>query len=626
MSMKYDIYKSDRESIIRDLEALEGVFVFPSQGYELSNENVTKFAIECILISYNANSDRPFETLFLKHLARLGGHAFYAVIETDELNKERDSISISTYMVSFITAMNYRPFFVTNGTILVCGDDEESFDGHQYGYIDRFVGNNDFNPLFVLLDDVVQRYVGETEYQTEKFENAVVALQWIISYGFPYGNIIGWDNNKIIDSDVKKMVMANNVPFDTNFIEGNPEYRFCRLIRFGLRELIFTERTLFERLLNMDVMDPISSLLLFEVIKKPITDSYISNVQLSRDLFAQLADKNSKKPEIFAPSFTIYMRISQPEGFTEKFLEEVRKYPTILEGMKWNVETVKTLSLRKQRYKIEVHTGSRVNVLELSKTLDEVRKICIRLLIRLDLGKDDLTPNKVQFWLDYLEITIPNINQEVTTACEDMFNREFRAEQAYARKINRLSDPEEGKIMFRLGFGHLNVVVDWFTEDHASSTRLDRSDPFTKAAINYGLSGNRRRGLNLLKEVYELFNADRNSDMPFRFYNYIQTNEKNLIPYLTKKHPMIFLPDDDYNLAKEDVKFFIDNYNTLDNIKKLMEQIITSSKETRLVDTVYKKLIYLDIYNEKDLSYLDDICKSISLFFGAQYRKSLKSV
>ncbi|MCD4677200.1 MAG: hypothetical protein K8S18_14575 [Desulfobacula sp.] len=624
--MKYDIYKSDRESIIRDLEALEGVFVFPSQGYELSNENVTKFAIECILISYNANSDRPFETLFLKHLARLGEHAFYAVIETGELNKKMDSISPSTYMVNFITAMNYRPFFVTNGNILVCGDNGETFDGHQYGDIDRFVGNNDFNPLFVLLDHVVQRYVGETEYQTEKFKNAVIALQWVTSYGFPYKNIIGWDKNKIIDSDVNEMVMTNNVPFDINFIEGNPEYRFCRLIRFGLRELIFTERTLFERLLNMDVMDPISSLLLFEVIKKPITDSYISNVQLSRDLFAQLADKNSKKPEIFTPAFTIYMRISQPEGFTEKFLEEVRKYPTILEGMKWNVETVKTLSRRKQRYKIEVHTGSRVNVLELSKTLDEVRRICIRLLIRSDLGKNDLTPNKVQFWLDYLEITIPNINQEVTTACEDMFNSEFRVEQAYAREMNRLSDPEEGKIMFRLGFGPLsNVFIDWFTEDHASSIRLDRSDPFTKAAINYGLSGKRRKGLSLLKEVYELFNADRNSDMPFRFYNYIQTNERNLVPYLTKKHPMLFLPDEDYNLAKEDVNFFIDNYNMLDDIEKLMKQIIKPSKETILIDIVYKKLINLDIYKEKDLSYLDDICKSISLFFGAQYRKSLKS-
>ena len=413
--MKYDVYKSDRESIVRDLEALEGLFVFPSQSYELSSKDTTKLAMECILISYNANNDKPFQASFFQHLARLDEHTFYAVLETDELNKEKEGVSLSTYMVNFITAMNYHPFFVTNGNILVCGDCGEPFEDSRYGDIDRFVGNGDFNPFFIMLDDVVQRYTGKTKYQTEKFENAVIALRWIISYGFPYKCIIDWNNNKIIDPNMKEKVITNDVPFDANFIEGNPEYRFCRLARFGLREFMLTETHLFEKLLNLDLVDPASSLVFFEVIKEPITDMYIHNVQSLRSIFVQPTYEDSKRPKIFSPAFTISMLVSQPEGFKEKFLEEVRKHPTILD-LRWDLKPVDTSLPRKQRYRINIYAGKHVNILGLSKTLEEIRQICIRLLINSNL---DLTSTDVQFLLDYLEITVPNINQEITTACKD---------------------------------------------------------------------------------------------------------------------------------------------------------------------------------------------------------------
>lgn len=624
--MKYDSYRSDRESITRDLEALEGVFVFPSQGYELSSEDNSKFAIECILISYDADNDKPFQVSFFKHLARFDEHAFYAVLETDNLNKEKENTSSRGSMVGFIASLNYHPFFVTNGSILICGDDGEPFEDQRYGDLDRFVGIDHFDPLFVILDNVVQRYAGETEYQTKKFENAVIALQWVVSYGFPYESIIDWDKNKITDADVREKVVANDVPFDTNFIVGNPEHRFCRLIRFGLREFMLAKKHLLEKLINLDVMDPASSLLFFEIVKKPITDGYITNAQSLSSIFVQPIDKDSKKPEIFSPAFTITMRISQPEGFTEKFLEEVRKHPMVLGGVRWNLKPVKTLAAGKQRYEMDVYAERRVNILELSKTLEELRMICIRLLINSDLDDKYLTHSNVQFQLDYLEITIPNINQDVTTACEDMFNKEFWVEQAYAKKIKKLSDPGEGEIMFRLGFGFLSpLVIDWFTRDRRGSARLDRSDPFTRNAINYALSGNRTRGLKLLKEVKDVLNTDRDSDMPARFYNYIEDNEKGLCPYLTKKHPMEFMSYKDYNLIKEDIEFFIRNYRIFKDVEELTEEVIESRKEMIPIKTLHGKLKRLGIYKEKDLSYLDDICKSISLFFGAQYRKSLQS-
>jgi len=624
--MKYDVYKSDRELIIRDLEALEGVFVFPSQGYELISEDTNKFLIECILISYNANNDKPFQTSFLKHLARLDEHVFYAVFETAEFNNEIEDISPSTYIVNFIASINYHPFFVTNGNILAYGDCGEPFKDPRYENIDRFVGNGDFNPLLILLDKSIQRYVGGTEYQTEKFENAVIALRWIISCGFPYESIIDWDHNKIINRGVRNLVIANDVPFDTNFIVGNPEHKFCRLIRFGLREFMLTEKHLFEKLLNLNVVDPASSLLFFEIIKESITDIYIPNVQSLRGIFVRPTDKNPKKPEIFSPAFSIDMRISQPEGFTEKLLEEAGKHPTILGGLEWDLNPVKTIATGKQRYRITIYAKRRANILFLSDILENVRKICIRLLINSGLDEEYLTPDNIQFWLDYLEITMPKINQEITTACKNMFNEMFRIELRYSTKFRKLSNPKEDEIMFRLGFGFLSILtLDRFSKIQASSVRLDRSDPFIKAAMNYALSGNYIRCIKLLEEFDELFTVDRNSDMPSRFYSYITSNEYDLIPYLTKKHPMSFMSDEHYDLLKNDVKFFINNYDTFKDLGELIENVVRSSNEIVPITRIHNKLKRLGIYKEKDLSYIDDICSSISLFFGAQYKKSMQS-
>ena len=338
--MKYKIYKSDVEVISSGLKSLEGVFVFPSQGYELRAEDTQKFSIECIFIDYNANNDKPFQVSFLQHIARLDERAFYAVLGTDELNKEHDKISSGTYMVNVISALNFAPFFITNKSILVCGDDGDLFEDHRYGNIDRFVGNDQFNPFFVLLDNVRYGHTGETEYQVKKFENAIIALRWIVSHGFPYNKIIDWDKNKIIDIGIKNVLMNDDVPFNIEFIVGNPEQRFCRLIWFGLKEFMFSKRNLIEKLLNLSLIDPASSLLFLEIIKEPITDVYVPEAQSLSSELMQPVNKNSKKPEIFSPAFIITMRISQPEWFTEKLLEEAQKHPTILGGMKLKLKPV----------------------------------------------------------------------------------------------------------------------------------------------------------------------------------------------------------------------------------------------------------------------------------------------
>ena len=623
--MKYNTYKSHVDVILNDLEALEGVFVFPSQGYKLSKDDTHTFSIECIFIDYNINNDKPFQLSFLKHIARLDERTFYAVVETDELNKEKDKISSGTYMANVISGLKGVPFFITNKNILVCGDDGDHFDDYRYRDIDKFVGNGQFNYFLVLLADVKYNHMGEIEYQIEKFENAIIALRWIISHGFPYNKIIDWDKNKIIDVDIKNALMTNDVPFSTDFIMGNPEKRFCRLIRFGLKKFLLSKRNLIEKLISLNVIDPASSMLFLEIIKEPIVGVYVPEVQSLSTELMQPINKNQKKPDIFSPAFTISMRISQPKGFTEMLLEETQKHPTILGGMRWELKPVKTVAEGKQRYDINMYPDEHVNILQLSKTLEETRKFCIRLLANSGLDDDYLKPSNVEIWLDYLEITIPNINREITKACRDMFNKEFGMEQIYSRKFKKISKPDDDKILFRFGFGILSsFVIDWHTEKQNSSNRLDRCDQFSKAAITHALSGNYQKGEKLLNEVYGLFSIDRNSDMPMQFSNYIQNNEKDLTSYLTKSHPMAFMSINHYVQLKKDVEFFIDKYNMFQNIGKLVETAI-ESQTIELIENIRIKLTRLGVYEVKDLSYLDDVCHSISLFFSAQYRKNLQS-
>ncbi|MCD4779539.1 MAG: hypothetical protein K8S27_03175, partial [Candidatus Omnitrophica bacterium] len=310
---------------------------------------------------------------------------------------------------------------------------------------------------------------------------------------------------------------------------------------------------------------------------------------------------------------------------TEMLLEETQKHPTILGGMRWELKPVKTVAEGKQRYDINMYPDEHVNILQLSKTLEETRKFCIRLLANSGLDDDYLKPSNVEIWLDYLEITIPNINREITKACRDMFNKEFGMEQIYSRKFKKISKPDDDKILFRFGFGILSsFVIDWHTEKQNSSNRLDRCDQFSKAAITHALSGNYQKGEKLLNEVYGLFSIDRNSDMPMQFSNYIQNNEKDLTSYLTKSHPMAFMSINHYVQLKKDVEFFIDKYNMFQNIGKLVETAI-ESQTIELIENIRIKLTRLGVYEVKDLSYLDDVCHSISLFFSAQYRKNLQS-
>jgi len=623
--MKYNTFKSDVDMILNDLEALEGVFVFPSQGYKLSKDDTYTFSIECTFIDYNINNDKPFQLSFLKHIARLDERTFYAVLETDELNKEKDKISSGTYMVNVISALRYVPFFITDKNILVCGADGDLFEDYRYRNIDRFVAKGQFNYFLALLADVKYKHMGENEYQIEKFENAIIALRWIISHGFPYNKIIDWDKNKIINVDVKNALMTNNVPFSTDFIMGNPEKRFCKLIRFGLKKFLLSKINLIGKLINLNLIDPASSMLFSEIINEPIVDVYVSEVQSLSTYLIQPIDKNQKIPKIFSPAFTISMRISQPKGFTEMLLEETQKHPTILGGMRWELKPVKTVGKRKQRYEINMYPSECFNILQLPKILEDARKFCIRLLVKSGLSDNYLKPSNVEIRLNYLEIAIPNINREITKACRDMFNEEFGMELAYSKKFKKLSNPDNDKILFRFGFGILShFVIDWYTEKQQSSNRLHRSDQFTKAAINHALSGNYLSGIKLLNEVCELFSTDRNSDMPKQFFNYIQNHENELTSYITKNHPMSLMSNDHYVQLKKDVKFFIDNYFLFEDIGELVETAI-ELPNIELITSIQEELTYLGVYEKKDLSYLDDVCQSISLFFGAQYRKSLQS-
>lgn len=622
--MIYHICKSDDKTVGDNLEALEGVFIFPSRGYELNRKNTVSFSIECILISYDGNNDRLFKASFIKHLERIDKHTFYGVLDTDKLIHGME-INLNTDMVNFITKSNYNPFLIINKSIYIPDVGEKSFEDCRYGNISRFVGINQFNPLFILLEKFECSYIGKTEYQTQKLRNAIVALRWIISCGFPYKKIIHLDKNEIVDTAIMNKIFTDDVPFDSNFIEGNPKYRFCRLIQFGLKEFASNNKKVMDKVFSLDLIDEKSSLIFFNSIKKPMIRVPISNTQPLNDFFVAAKNKNLQKPEIYSSGFIVTMRITQPEKFTERLLEEARNHPTMLK-LKWQIKEIKTLAKGKQRYNIHVYSGKSINILDLSKKLDDVRKFNVRLLSIAGLDEQYITPQNIDFGLNYLEITIPNINKDITAACAHMLNQEFLIEQKYSRKFERMYDTKRGEFTFRLGFGQLSTLsASYLSRNRLKLNKFERADIFTKTAINYALSGKYIRGINLLYEIDELYQLDDKYNMPSQFYRYIINKEKHLIPYLTKKHPSAFLSDDDYNVLKTDVEFFVANYQMFIDVEETIDDAIRSTDKIEHAKNLNRTLKYLGVYKEKDLSYLDDVCHNLSLIYGAKYRKLINT-
>jgi hypothetical protein len=341
--MYWKIFEPREEYTKKVVKSFDGVFVFPSQGYEVKKAVSDKkdkeyFSIECLLYCKSLDIDKVLKSEHLAHVSHiqiLDDNVLYAVIDAEKIKPETKTITPNLLIAKFITLTNFTPFYVHNGNIIIPSDDNDPEakpkEEEPYKTFEKFVQSfdNKFNPLFIFLDDV--EYEGKNDYQNKKFENSIKAIKNLVDMGFNLDDL------------------TKNV--DPMLITGNSEARFCKLVRFGLKIFIRSKKVIIEKLNELGVIDKNSILNLFSAIKEPITDHYIfdSNIskrsELSQSMISTILTESS--PLIL--SFTIVMRIAQPEGFENRLKEEFNKHKKII-AFDYIVEDVPTDTKEKKRY------------------------------------------------------------------------------------------------------------------------------------------------------------------------------------------------------------------------------------------------------------------------------------
>lgn len=238
--------------------------------------------------------------------------------------------------------------------------------------IERFVDyQRRINPLLFFLEYL--DYEGKTGYQTEKFKNAISALKFLISRGFPYEVVIDWNSNRIINEGIKKELMKGDVDIDYQFIQGNIENRFCGLVRFALKIFIQNRERLIKDLTKFGKVYKNSSLYLFEAIK-PFIDDYIpSKVSIEKHKARSKLeyDKIQKIPEPYFKYIIVDMRNKQPsQDFTSTFLDHfLEKYSasTLFGGFNCKIEAEKPHTPNKRRYRLYLYNKKGVPLLASSQ-------------------------------------------------------------------------------------------------------------------------------------------------------------------------------------------------------------------------------------------------------------------
>jgi hypothetical protein len=526
------------------------------------------------------------------------------------------------------------------------------------------------NPLLFFLEDL--DYEGKTRYQTEKIKNAISALKFLISRGFPYKQVIDWNSNRIIDEGIKKELMKGNVDIDYQFIQGNSENRFCRLVRFALKIFIQNRERLIEDLTKFGEVYKNSSLYLFETIRPFIDDYFPSKVSIGKYKARSKLDydKIQKIPEPYFKYLIVDMRNKQPSpDFTSIFLEHfLEKYSvsTLFGGFYCKIEAAKPHTPNKRRYHLYLYNKKGVPLLELPNILTNI-KLKMRSEVFETLKKINRTAfieemqktANSEFWLIYIGVLVPHINENISRIYRKLFDYNFRFEQenaqkyaySYAHKVKKVFSPtvDEKVDVFDLAFPlFFDISIDKF---YYKPSELDKADLFTAEAVNLALFGDFYKSKKMLLKAGEILDADyeflnryRESSRQFKDYeeygrwlkridnypkgyqNYdkIIRDERPFLPHFDKK-PILCQSIKDYEKMKEINNFFIKRFHIFEEIneeRKKLLQLKNTEDYHSVMCKIRDKYEILKVYKRKDLKYLEEVLNALKLKVDLEIRQN----
>lgn len=667
----------------RDINYLQDMIVFPSKIYSLDKEKSgNKNLIECFIFS--SNILEKFSNPIFSYIEPIDDNGAYVTInmvDVYNLQEYREDITLGNILAHFMVSTDFAPFLIHEKSLFHPVNPEvenKNLEGFWNRKtlpdveinIERFVDyQRRINPLLFFLWEF--EYEGKTQYQTEKFKNAVSALKFLISRGFPYKQVIDWDKNQIVNEEIKKDLIKGNVDIDYQFIQGNIENRFCRLVRFALKIFIRNKERLIDELTKFGEVYKNSALYLFEAIKPFIDDYFPSKVLIGKyNIRNKLEyDKIQKIPEPYFKYIIVDMRNKQPsKDFTRIFLDHFnRKYSlsTLFGGFKCKIEAAKQHTPDKRRYRLYLYNKKGMPLLELPNILTNIKlKMrsevfdALKSINRTAFIEELQRTANSEFWLIYIGVLVPHINENIYRIYKKIFDYNFGFEQEYAHeyaykyayKVEKIFSPtaDEKVDVFDLAFPlFFDISIDKF---FYKSTQLDNADIFTAEAVNLALFGDFYKSKKMLLKAGEILDADyeflngyienkrqfggyekyerwlKAKDIyPKGYHNYdepIREEGTIFLPHFDKK-PILCRNVKDYKEMKEINKFFIEHFHEFEEIDQKRKKIMRLKKPDdhhSVLTEIRDKYKDLGVYKRKDLKYLEGILNTLKLKVGLETR------
>ena len=649
---------------------LQDMVVFPSKSYNMDLKGI-KNLIECFIFSSNVSE--KFSNPIFSYIEPIIDNGAYVTINMSSINtlqEKKESIPLGKILANFIVSTDFAPFLIHKKRLLLPVNPEIKVENKNLGLfwnqktiddvelnVGRFVDyQNRINPLLFFLENF--EWESERQYQTEKFKNAVTALKFVISRGFPHKEIIDWGRNRITDEKFREELIRGAVDIDYQFIQGNVENRFCKLVRFALKIFLQNSERLIDELTKFGDAYKNSALYLFVDIN-PFIENYLPSKALIKEYNIRTKSKDNKIQEIpelrFKNVIVIMQNVQPSKDFTSMFLDRFsKKYrlSTLFGGFKCKLEGARAYEPDRKKYYIDLHFDDE-NGMPLSKLPETLTDIKLKMRSEIfDILKSIDKANFIQemqktgnsdFWLHYVDVIVPHNNEGIHKICKKIFDYNFGFEQEYARRVRRITSHTTNKKMdvFDLAFPKFfDISIDKFY--YEPPTKLDKADMFTVEAVTMALSGDLYTSERVLLKAgeilgadYEFLNGYKENKRQFKDYKDYEkwlkakevypavywdydmflSEQWTFLPHFDKK-PILCHNVEEYKEMKEINEHFRKSFHQFKVINEKRNNVIISTDTNEYffyVGEIRDIFENLGIYKRRDLKYLEEILNNLKL-------------
>ncbi|MGC1121159.1 MAG: hypothetical protein WBA22_08695 [Candidatus Methanofastidiosia archaeon] len=665
--MRWKTFFPRNERIGKILSTVDDFTILPTSIYFLEkqageksdSEKKQELQVEGF---YFTDNEKPCVNAIFASRIYFGNEMFHFTISTESLPQnsttylEDEEITLTrNLLVRFIVETSMTPFYVCHGRIFISEEASKSIkldilepqwtilDQEADLDIEKFLDSfGRENPLLILLDKAEMDF--PNYYQNEKFRNAVRALKLIISKGFPYRKVIDLRKATIVNEDLRSKVLEfdEDLGIDGQYLFGNPEKRFCRLVRFCLRKIVEYNNNAIKVIYDMGTPNSSSLAWMISILEDEISRTYIEDLGYGVfDKFGYIHKKEeiaTIKDKIICTSFVITMRLSNIRK-KEEILEIEReiKKSHMLDGLKYDLNIPESSDREKIRFNITYY--GEIDAMTLVETLNEIKTILSRKIdsINTKLKRKDgnFISYKYDYWLRFFEFQIekpPNLRGFRRLLHDFLIDLSF--EREFGNFMNIKRKQMKDRIRLAIGFPqYFDVYVGDYIE---KESEYDEYPLLLKKAIKLLLKGNFNKGIALLRDISVVLylekaiiedkNESKLKPLTDKL-NYIgkkyMISQELLEPFYNNGRTVLCSDYGDVKKLNEIKDFLISKEAEFRNLYDLKKKTISKLENgepviSKNIDKCLKEIIMiyqrLNMYSKRDLSFFTKLIDSLYIF------------